>query len=282
MKTVSVEYKKGVALKGLLYEPSDEIKSMQNRPAVVVVPGGGYNCCSDREADPIASYFFGRGFQVFIFTYSLGEQAVFPTPAVELSVAIKDIRAHAEEWHVIPEQIALCGFSAGGHLCATLGTEWNLPEIAEKSNCPNGENKPNALVLGYPVINTRSWMRGEVDRLAGSRDRAEAVHLLNTDEQVGPHTPPAFVFHTYADSVVAVEDTLSFITAMAKHDRLFEAHIFPTGEHGAATGDATTDFDEPEVAAWMPMASAFLWRLFGRKDLHPINLTPHRAHPVKE
>ena len=278
MKYIEKRFSDSCYLKGYLYEESAEMPYFSKRPAVVVVPGGGYWFCSDREADPIAAFYSGAGFNTFVFRYTCGEAAVFPTPLVELSTAMKYIRENADEWHIDPDKIAVCGFSAGGHLCASLGTLWNNAEIRELSGCKNGENKPDALVLGYPVINTRSWMVPEVDRLVGNRDRKSTVDLLDTEKQVGAHTPPSFIFHTYSDSVVAVEDSLCFANAMAANNRPFELHIFTNGAHGLATADGLTGKGEPEVRNWMDMSSHWLWMLFGRDDIEPMSNGSTRKH----
>ena len=279
MKFVEIDYGEGVTLKGYLFEKSPALPNMDSRPIVVVCPGGGYQQCSDREADPIALYFAGQGFNTFVFRYSLHEKAAFPRPLVELSRAVKDIRANGEKWDIATDRIAVCGFSAGAHLAASLGTLWNLPEVQEKSGCTGEENRPNALVLGYPVINTRSWMAPHVQRLAGDRDIDQAIALLDTEKNVGPHTPPAFIMHTYCDSVVAVEDSLVFANAMAANDRPFELHIFTNGEHGISVGDKRVGSNEPEASKWCDMACDWLWKLFGRDDRMPLRFGEGRKHP---
>ena len=281
MKFVEIDYGEGVTLKGYLFEKSPSLPNMDSRPIVVVCPGGGYEHCSDREADPIALYFAGQGFNTFVFRYSVHEKAAFPQPLVELSRAVKDIRANGEKWDIATDRIAVFGFSAGAHLAASLGTLWNLPEVQEKSGCVGEENRPNALVLGYPVTNSRSWMASHIDRLVGDRDREQTIHLLNTDEQVGPHTPPAFIFHTYFDQVVAVEDSLCFANAMAKNNLPFELHIFTNGKHGMSLGNELVDFNEPEAAEWSGFAANWLWKLFGRPDKQPLTLDADRKHPVE-
>ncbi|MBR5451898.1 MAG: alpha/beta hydrolase [Clostridia bacterium] len=281
MRYVEKVYKEGVTLKGYLYEANDEMPYFNKRPAVVVCPGGGYLFCSAREADPVATVFSAAGFNTFICTYTVGENAAFPSSLVDLSIAVKDIRENADDWGIDADKIAVCGFSAGGHLCASLGTLWNLPEVQEKSGCMNGENKPNALVLGYPVINTYSWMEPHVVRLAGDRDFNETVNLLNTDKNVGPHTPPAFIMHTYCDDVVAVEDSLNFANAMAANDRPFELHIFTNGVHGISVGDMRVGSNEPEASKWCDMACDWLWKLFGRDDKAALKFGENRKHPEK-
>lgn len=280
MKYIEKHFSESCSLKGYLYEESKELAGFKKRPAVVVCPGGAYIFCSDREADPIATFYSGAGFNTFVFRYTVGDEAVFPVPLTELSVAMKYIREHAEEWGIREDCIAVCGFSAGGHLTASLGTLWNHPEIAEASDCANGENRPNALVLGYPVINTRSWMVSEVPRLTRGRDLQKTVELLDTEKNVGEHTPPAFIFHTYSDQGVAVEDSLCFANAMAAHDRPFELHVFTNGRHGMATGNALTDRNEQWAAEWLPMSAKWLWSLFGGADSIPFSFGTERKHPV--
>lgn len=278
MRYIERNYKEGVSLKGYLYEANSEMPYFSKRPAVVVCPGGGYYFCSAREADPVANVFLAAGFHTFVCTYTVGENAAFPSSLIDLSIAMKDIRENAEDWGIEVDKIAVCGFSAGGHLCATLGTLWNLPEIQEKSGCYKGENKPNALVLGYPVINTYSWMKPHVMRLAGDRNVNDAINLLNADKNVGPQTPPAFIMHTYCDNAVAVEDSLNFANAMAANNRPFELHIFTNGEHGISVGDKRVGCNEPEASKWCDMACDWLWKLFGRADRMPMTFGENRKH----
>lgn len=264
-----------VTLDAYLREPRPEMPIWDKRPAVVVCPGGGYGMCSQREGDPIALSYLAAGFHVFLLTYSLGEKAAFPQPLVELSQAMALIRSHAAEWGVIPDQIAVCGFSAGGHLAASLGVHWNRPEIQALAGATGEENRPNALILGYPVITT-SWMDhdGCVPRLVGKRDEAETRELLNCQRHVGKHTPPAFLFHTYEDNCVPVEDSLVFAAALAACDVPFELHIFEKGVHGLSLGTPQTSngwggHDEPDFAKWMELSVRWLWNRFGQPALEP-------------
>lgn len=264
-----------VTLDAYLREPKPEMPIWEKRPAVVVCPGGGYGICSQREGDPIALSYLAAGFHAFVLTYSLGERAAFPQPLVELSQAMALIRSHAGEWGVMPDQIAVCGFSAGGHLTASLGVHWNRPEIQALAGVTGEENRPNALILGYPVITT-SWMDhdGCVPRLVGDRDEAETRDLLNCQRHVGKHTPPAFLFHTYEDNCVPVEDSLVFASALAACDIPFELHIFEKGVHGLALGTSQTSngwggHDEPDFAKWMNLSVRWLWNRFGQPALEP-------------
>lgn len=276
-----------VTLACYLREPKAELPIWEKRPAVVVCPGGGYSGYSDREADPVALSYLAAGFHAFLLIYSLGEKAAFPQPLVDLSRAMALIRSHADEWGVIPDQIAVCGFSAGGHLTASLGVHWNRPEIQRLAGVTGEENRPNALILGYPVITT-SWMDhdGCIPRLTAGRDEAETRQLLNCQLHVGPHTPPAFIFHTYEDNCVPVEDSLMFASALAAHDIPFALHIFEKGVHGLSLGTPQSSngwggHDEPDFAGWMEMSVRWLWKRFGQPRLEPKTGDFPRQHPYK-
>ncbi len=276
-----------VTLTAYLHEYKEELPIWKRRPAVVVCPGGGYSGCSAREGEPVVLSFLAAGFHALLLHYSLGDKAAFPQPLLDLSQAMALCRAHAEEWGVIPDQIAVCGFSAGGHLAASLGVHWNRPEIQEKAGVSGQANRPNALILGYPVITT-SWMDhdGCIPRLAGHMDEKEARRLLNCQDHVGPHTPPAFIFHTYEDNCVPVEDSLAMASAMAAADVPFELHIFQRGVHGLGLGTHLTSngwagHDEPDFAQWMPLSVKWLWNLFGRPALEPKTGDFPRQRPFK-
>lgn len=244
------------------------------RPAVLVCPGGGYMICAPHEGDVIAEKYFEKGYNTFTLYYSLEEKAAFPTPLTQLSCAMKIIRDNAAEFEVNTDKIAVLGFSAGGHLAASLGVHWNLPEVVEKSGCQNGENKPNALILCYPVITTRSWMVSHLPRLIGDRDYDETLKLLDCSENIGEHTPPAFLVHTFIDNTVSVNDSLYFAKAMEENNIPFELHIFPNGKHGLGLGE-----DDPSFSKWFELSLLWLERLF---DDTPQPPAPNRAPFIKK
>lgn len=244
--------------------------NVMKRPAVVVCPGGGYTSCSPREADPVAFQFMAEGYHTFVLYYSLNEHAVFPNSLLDLCATMKLIRENAEEFGVIEDRIAVCGFSAGGHLTASLGVYWNDPEIMEKSGCFNGENKPNAMILGYPVIST-SWMENydQLARIIGDNDWESTYKKLNLHTAVSADTPPTFLVHTGRDAGVPTKDSIKFATALLEAGVPYELHIFPNGGHGLSL--ATPQVCTPEVfpnqgdksfAQWVRLALNWLERLF--------------------
>ena len=259
-----------------LHDESPEIPLSHERPFVLVCPGGGYAMTSDREADPIAFGYLVDGFHTGVLRYSVGEDADYPNPLIDLSIALRTIRENAAKWHVNPDKIAIVGFSAGGHLVAMQGVHWNDPEIMRLSGCENGENKPNALILGYPVITSKCFthsgsMRNLLRTVYERGNQEEIDRMLDftaADRHVGTHTPPTFIMHTCLDNVVPVMNSILFSEALAKNKIDFEMHIFERGNHGMATANHTTSFGAPDfttknpVAAWIKMSCDWLWAHF--------------------
>lgn len=255
----------GTYLMRYTFEKSPSMPNVEKRPAVVVCPGGGYNFCCAREGDPVAFQFMAQGYNTFVLEYSCGENAVFPNSLLDLCAAMKLIRENAEEWGVIEDQIAVLGFSAGGHLTASLGVYWNDPEIMERSGCQNGENQPNALILIYPVIST-SWMENQdqLARIIGANDWESTYKKLNLQTAVGKHTPPAFICHTARDAGVPPKDSIYFATAMLDAGVPCELHIFPNGGHGMSLGtrQVNTKGGDKSFAQWVSLCVNWLERLF--------------------
>lgn len=123
---------------------------------MIICPGGAYEGLSDREAEPVAIPFFAAGYNVYILEYSVGMKAGGFRSLCQLAATISEIRKHAVEWYTIPEKIAVCGFSAGGHLAASLGVLFNKPEFLKVYK--TSENiRPDALILSYPVITANEF-----------------------------------------------------------------------------------------------------------------------------
>ena len=123
----------------------------KKRPAVIVCAGGGYARRSDREAEPVILQFLSMGYHGFLLDYSVAPNR-FPTSVRELALAVSMVREHAEEWHVDPEKIFVCGFSAAGHLCCSLGEFWNQEFVYGAIGKTPEAIRPSGLILCYPVI----------------------------------------------------------------------------------------------------------------------------------
>lgn len=235
----------------------------QNRPAVVIFPGGGYSMTYDGEAEPIALRFAAEGIAAFVLRYSC-KPAVFPQALCEALWSVGYVRSHAEEFGINPNNIATLGFSAGGHLCACTGTLWKQDFLRAVLPGEARLYRPDKLILCYPVITSSQYKHGgSFDNLLGARKDDEALRrALSVELQVEKDTPPAFIWHTFEDGGVPVQNSLLFASALAEKQVLVEMHIYPHGGHGLCSGDHVTREEAPigsplTVHEWMKEAVRF-------------------------
>lgn len=224
------------------YLPSNfkAIDSERKRPAVLICPGGGYGACSDREAEPIALQYLAADMAAFVLRYSVAEDAGFPTCVLEALTALKIIRENSKEWNIAPDQIAVCGFSAGGHLAASVGAFWNAA-FAKEAFGEIELCKPNAAILCYPVITSGPWAhRGSFNRLIGEDANQQELDLVSLEKQVTESYPPTFLWHTGQDATVPPMNSILMAKALAEKEILFELHLYPTGPHGLSLSDERT------------------------------------------
>ena len=233
----------------------------EKRPCVLVLPGGGYHFLSWREAEPIALRFYQKGYNAFVLYYSV-EPNRHPLPLLDASLAVSAIREKSGEWNIEKNKIFVCGFSAGGHLAASLGVHWNKKYISEILDIKDETNKPNGLILCYPVIlYGQHAHQGSFKNLLGSGAEDLQFDEMSLEKHVGTHTPPAFLWHTFADEAVPVENTLLFAGVLRKNNIPFEMHIYPEGEHGLSlANDETAEKDSQintHVSGWIHLC--FEW-----------------------
>lgn len=227
-----------------------------NRPAVIVCPGGGYGFTSPREAEPIALKYCAAGFHAFVLDYSIAPSS-WPAAVCELSKAVSYVRKISDENKIDKNKIFVAGFSAGGHLVASLGVHWNHPDVIKYSGIDDGSNRPNGIILGYPVITGeegRTHM-GTIENFIGGKKESEPLAWL--ENYVSDKTPQAFIWHTFTDNAVPVVSSLRFADALEKNGVKFEMHIYPDGQHGLATGDYITCSEGTGVSAvtnWIDMS----------------------------
>ncbi|MBQ8341122.1 MAG: alpha/beta hydrolase [Clostridia bacterium] len=227
------------------------------RPCVIVCPGGGYGMLSDREAEPIAAQFLSAHFATFILRYSVGTDAKDFTPAKQVALAIKHVREHASDYNLNPDRIFTCGFSAGGHLAGSAGVFWNAPEVrAALGDAPEGINRPNGMILCYPVITAGDHAhKGSFHKLCGSKEATQAeMDRFSLELHVDETTPPAFIWHTFNDGVVPIKNALLMADALADVKVPFELHIYPDGPHGLALCNEQTRVLNPHCEGWVKLA----------------------------
>lgn len=231
-------------------------------PAVVICPGGGYAFVSDREGEPVAKPYLSAGYHVFILHYSVGERASDFRPLSQLAETVAYIRGNAAEWQVDAGKIAVCGFSAGGHLAACLGTLWN-DETFLRAWGKTGSIRPDAMILGYPVILADEFAHaGSIERCSGAKAGTEDYAWFGLDRHISGDTPPTFLWHTAADSLVPVENSLAFAAGLSRANVPFELHILPEGAHGMSTCTQEVGTLDPYNARWVEWSIAWLNKRF--------------------
>jgi len=240
-ETMILNNKNNVTLTTYLLDSSNEFGNITTRPAVLVLPGGGYMMCSDREAEPIAMSYAAEGYNAFVLRYSVAEHAQWPNPLEDAEAALELIRLKGSEWGIDTEKIAVIGFSAGGHLAAALSTI--------------GRVKPNAMILGYPCI------LEEISNILATR-------VPGLDDKVDSETPPAFLFTTRDDNVVPARNTIRFLDALDKADVPYEAHIFYSGMHGMSLAKSHTSSGyrgnvSTNNGKWFEQSMTWLKQVFG-------------------
>jgi len=234
------------------------LDGLKPRGAVLICPGGGYEFTSDREAEQVAIQFNAAGFHAFVVYYSYSPRK-HPQPLMDVSKAMCIIRDNADKWKVDKDKIVVCGFSAGGHLAASLGVHWDKPYLSEKLNITKGYNKPNALMLCYSVITSGEFAhRGSFTNLLGEEEDKELLKEMSLELQISKNTPPTFLWHTFEDDCVPVENTLLFAEGLRKYMIPFELHIYPQGGHGLSLATEETDSSNPHVSTWMGLAIDWL------------------------
>lgn len=211
----------------------------EKRPCVLVVPGGGYRFVSPSEGEIVALKFYEMGYQAFVLTYTINMLQLLPLkkqPLMDISRAVRYIRKNAESFGVEPHSLAVCGFSAGGHLCGSLCV--HCEDIPDNETYKEISNRPDAAVLCYPVITSgEKAHRGSFDALLGEGASAEELEYMSLEMQVTKNTPPCFVWATVSDQAVPVENTLMFLQACREKGVPVASHIFSDGEHGLSLAD---------------------------------------------
>lgn len=215
----------------------------QIRPAMLVVPGGGYCMVCPHEGEIIAKEFYERGMNAFVLTYTTDITMSVPLkrqPMEDLSRALRLIRKNSGEYGIDPERIAICGFSAGGHVCASVCTHF-ADIIEENPAYAPFSNRPDAAILSYPVITSGKYThQPSMDALMGYDPSEEEKEYYCLEKQVSEQTPPCFLWQTAEDGLVPVENSYLFAESLKAHGVPFAHYVFPYGGHGLSL--ASEDF----------------------------------------
>lgn len=223
---------------GLTLYLNDQLVAMdrvEKRPFILVIPGGGYSFCSEREAEPIALSFVAKGYHSGVLRYHVGEQRDFKQSLQDAKRALVEIKKIHPCFKIAHDQIAVIGFSAGGHLAAAMSTLL--------------DEKPALCILGYPAI-------------LASFAEVMKIKAPSLDACVTPETPPTFLFSTFEDNVVPIENSLCYLAALEEKDVPFESHIFQKGLHGLSLATkwfgASPEMVDERFAQWFDLACEWL------------------------
>lgn len=261
-------------LEGYILDCELSLGQETSRPAIVVCPGGGYLYCSPREAEPIALRYAARGFHAFILRYSVKWDAANFSPLQEVSWVIGLLREHAEEWHIDPNKIVTCGFSAGGHLALAAGLL--------------AENKPNAMILNYPAVNlpNAQGVNFILKVLTGRQDVTdEDSAYFSLTNHITKDAPPVFMAAT-AEDLLTGHGALPVANAYNSLGLGYELHVFQHGPHGYALADETsadgsTQMLNESYAHWHDLSVNWLHRIFGA-PVHGDKNTSRMAGIIRE
>ena len=229
-----------------------------NGTAVVICPGGGYSNLSIKsEGTDVAIWLNSLGITAFVLKYRLPNDTIMQqksiAPLQDAQEAIRYVRRNAQKWQLNSDKIGIMGFSAGGHLAASLSTRFDekIYEITDQISA-----KPNFSILIYPVISMREDIthKGSRNKLLGISPSMEQLKLFSTDEQVNAQTPPTFLIHAIDDKGVPVENSMQYFTALKKHQVLSEIHLYQSGGHGFGLGKTGPSLLWPQqCAAWLQL-----------------------------
>lgn len=243
--------------------------AIRTRPVVIICPGGGYAGTSDREAEIMALQFNAMGYHAAVLRYSV-RPAVFPTALLELGSAVGWMYEHAAQFHVNTNQIVLTGFSAGGHLVCSYCEFWNQKWVEEALRISSDKLRPGAMILGYPVITAGEFGNySSFQHLLGDAYETKKMDL-SLEKHVGSQVPRAFIWHTFEDQAVPVQNSLLLVNELVKNGIPVEFHLFEKGPHGLSLANRRSQSIkgtglQPGCECWIEMAYRWLeeWILRG-------------------
>lgn len=206
--------------------------------AIVVCPGGGYGGLAPHEGAGYAEWLADNGIAAFVLKYRLGSKGYrHPAMLNDAARAVRLTRSKAAEWKIDPKRVGIIGSSAGGHLTSTLLTHFDAGKGDAADPVERESSRPDLGILCYAVItmgdNTHA---GSKKNLLGENPDPALVELLSNEKQVTKDTPPCFIWHTYEDQAVKVENSLAFASALRAAGVPFDLHVYQKGKHGIGLG----------------------------------------------
>lgn len=241
--------------------------------AMVICPGGGYQHLARHEGEGYARWFADHGITAFVLKYRLGADGYrHPAMLQDAARAVRLVRARSAEWHLDAARIGIIGSSAGGHLASTLLTHFDAGNPDAADPIDRVSSRPDLGILCYAVITMGPFTHpGSKKNLLGPNPSPELVRELSNELQVKTNTPPCFIWATFEDTVVPVENSLQFADALRRAGVPFDLHIYQKGGHGMGLG--VRDYPPASSSSLHPWAGDCLYWLqqqgFMRKVSEP-------------
>ena len=229
--------------------------------AMIICPGGAYVGLAAHEGNDYALWLNQHGVSCFVLKYRLGP-AGYHHPAMlqDAARALRMVRANAAAWKIDPHRVGIMGSSAGGHLASTLLTHFDSGNAASDDPIERESSRPDIGILCYAVITMGEFThRGSRNALLGQNPSPELVQNLSNELQVTTNTPPCFLWTTFEDKTVPMENTMLFAMALRKNHVPFALNIYEKGRHGLGLGD------KPPFANPLPWAADCLYWLKDQK-----------------
>lgn len=227
------------------------------RPAMLVVPGGGYGIVSAREKEQVALQYVADGYNAYTLEYSVSDGISYPYQLIEGCMAMAYIRENAETQCTDKNHVGAIGFSAGGHLVGMLATLFDQAVVKEFLKDRADLVRPDAVVLSYPVITSNEFAhRDSLLRISGND--AEKEKFLSLENRVTEKSSPAFIWSTVQDTAVPCENSLLMASAYRKAKVPFELHILEYGNHGLSLATQEVCSPLPYVSKWYSLAKEWL------------------------
>ncbi len=250
-----------------LLQPECDGCAPVRHPVMIFCPGGAYSGLADREGEEAAKKFFAAGYSCFVLRYSVGERARNFEPLKQLAATVAQIRREADRLRIDPDKVAVIGFSAGGHLAASLGVLYDDARFLEAWGRKE-HIRPDAVVLCYPVITADKFTHWETIRnvSGGAAEGTPEYTYWGLETHVDGNTPPVFMWHTAEDAAVPVENSLKLSAALSGAKVPFELHVFPQGCHGLSMCTNRVNSPHPYNARWVELCIAWLGKVLDFVD----------------